>query len=100
MSKNTFSACDGERSGLSCHTLAKRQNGVFCLCTANFISDRLLINGSSQPAPGMGLTGLEPVTLRLSSACSNQLSYRPDYAKASSGKPDFSGRPTFVGARP
>ena len=28
--------------------------------------------------PGMvGLTGLEPVTPRLSSACSNQLSYRP-----------------------
>ena len=28
--------------------------------------------------PGVvGLTGLEPVTLRLSSACSNQLSYRP-----------------------
>ncbi len=26
----------------------------------------------------LGLTGLEPVTLRLSSACSNQLSYRPD----------------------
>ena len=26
---------------------------------------------------GVGLTGLEPVTLRLSSACSNQLSYRP-----------------------
>ena len=26
---------------------------------------------------GMGLTGFEPVTLRLSSACSNQLSYRP-----------------------
>ena len=25
----------------------------------------------------MGLTGFEPVTLRLSSACSNQLSYRP-----------------------
>ena len=25
----------------------------------------------------MGLTGLEPVTLRLSSACSNQLSYTP-----------------------
>lgn len=25
----------------------------------------------------VGLTGLEPVTLRLSSACSNQLSYRP-----------------------
>jgi hypothetical protein len=28
----------------------------------------------------MGLTGLEPVTLRLSSACSNQLSYRPGIA--------------------
>src|SRR6266511_3041810 len=28
----------------------------------------------------MGLTGLEPVTLRLSSACSNQLSYRPRFA--------------------
>ncbi len=27
--------------------------------------------------PLVGLTGLEPVTLRLSSACSNQLSYRP-----------------------
>ena len=26
----------------------------------------------------VGLTGLEPVTLRLSSACSNQLSYRPN----------------------
>ena len=26
----------------------------------------------------VGLTGLEPVTLRLSSACSNQLSYRPE----------------------
>src|SRR6266545_6343187 len=28
----------------------------------------------------MGLTGLEPVTMRLSSACSNQLSYRPRFA--------------------
>ena len=25
----------------------------------------------------MGVTGVEPVTLRLSSACSNQLSYTP-----------------------
>ena len=25
----------------------------------------------------VGVTGFEPVTLRLSSACSNQLSYRP-----------------------
>ena len=28
----------------------------------------------------VGLTGFEPVTLRLSSACSNQLSYRPTSA--------------------
>ena len=27
---------------------------------------------------GVGLIGLEPMTLRLSSACSNQLSYRPE----------------------
>ena len=27
----------------------------------------------------VGLTGFEPVTLRLSSACSNQLSYRPPF---------------------
>ena len=27
--------------------------------------------------PNVGVTGLEPVTLRLSSACSNQLSYTP-----------------------
>ena len=27
----------------------------------------------------VGLTGFEPVTLRLSSACSNQLSYRPNH---------------------
>ncbi len=32
----------------------------------------------------MGLTGLEPVTLRLSSACSNQLSYRPGIAEVNS----------------
>jgi hypothetical protein len=27
----------------------------------------------------VGVTGLEPVTLRLSSACSNQLSYTPHF---------------------
>ena len=35
----------------------------------------------------VGLTRFELVTPRLSSVCSNQLSYRPDSAKASSGKP-------------
>ena len=51
MSKNTFSVGDGERSGLSCHTLAKRQNGVFCLGIAILLSDRLLINGSPYWVP-------------------------------------------------
>ena len=31
----------------------------------------------------VGLTGLEPVTPRLSSACSNQLSYKPDHLSLS-----------------
>jgi hypothetical protein len=42
-----------------------------------------LPRASIEPAKSLekvGLTGLEPVTLRLSSACSNQLSYRPGYA--------------------
>ena len=36
-------------------------------------------DGSTEPKSDrvVGLTGFEPVTLRLSSACSNQLSYRP-----------------------
>ncbi len=29
----------------------------------------------------VGVTGFEPVTLRLSSACSNQLSYTPDQTR-------------------
>ena len=35
----------------------------------------------------VGAGGFEPPTLRLSSACSNQLSYAPAFAKASAGKP-------------
>ena len=31
----------------------------------------------------VGVTGFEPVTLRLSSACSNQLSYTPDWSLGS-----------------
>ena len=33
---------------------------------------------NSKRANVVGLIGLEPMTLRLSSACSNQLSYRPE----------------------
>ena len=36
--------------------------------------------GKAETCGKVGLTGLEPVTLRLSSACSNQLSYRPGIA--------------------
>ena len=35
------------------------------------------IENANRNSKRVGLTGLEPVTLRLSSACSNQLSYRP-----------------------
>ena len=34
----------------------------------------------------VGVTGVEPVTLRLSSACSNQLSYTPAYALCASAR--------------
>ena len=34
----------------------------------------------------VGVTGFEPVTLRLSSACSNQLSYTPAYALRASAR--------------
>ena len=37
----------------------------------------LRVSVKSRAHGKVGLTGLEPVTLRLSSACSNQLSYRP-----------------------
>ena len=38
--------------------------------------------GIFTPGDMVGLTGLEPVTPRLSSVCSNQLSYRPFYGLA------------------
>jgi hypothetical protein len=40
--------------------------------------DLPLQTGNLSAAKMVGLTGFEPVTLRLSSACSNQLSYRPN----------------------
>ncbi len=44
--------------------------------------------GGATPARGVvGVTGLEPVTLRLSSACSNQLSYTPGRAAAAISDP-------------
>ena len=48
-----------------------------------FNPERSATGKSSKPPPAspgwlVGVTGLEPVTLRLSSACSNQLSYTPN----------------------
>ena len=81
MSKNTFPRLSGKGSGLSYNTLAKRQNGEVLL---SYIAIKvwhqahgLMELGRLSAGRNMGLTGLEPVTLRLSSACSNQLSYRP-----------------------
>ena len=43
------------------------------------LSDESLQKYLAACTPKMvGVTGLEPVTLRLSSACSNQLSYTPE----------------------
>jgi hypothetical protein len=69
-----------DRSSYTDSSINQTQNGVSCFITKQR-------SFRSQPADpfswplmrfgNMGLTGLEPVTLRLSSACSNQLSYRP-----------------------
>ena len=81
MSKNIFPR--GRKwSGLRFSALAKRQNGGVLPLDRKFLAGNLAASGlppklSGQPEQRMGLTGLEPVTLRLSSACSNQLSYRP-----------------------
>jgi hypothetical protein len=68
--------------GLSFQALTKHQNGVFCFHIATMLLSGFCASCQTQhrslgPGKGLGLTGLEPVTLRLSSACSNQLSYRP-----------------------
>ena len=39
----------------------------------------------------VGVTGFEPVTLRLSSACSNQLSYTPDLNEPNARNPSSGG---------
>ena len=69
--QRTLSAPGGKGVWSEHNTLAKHQNGEVLLIYIANNSGRLTAE------PSMGLTGLEPVTLRLSSACSNQLSYRP-----------------------
>jgi hypothetical protein len=71
MSKNTFPRGGGK--GVWSELLDSRQTSKWYVLLRN------ARNGKAKPhSLGLvGLTGLEPVTLRLSSACSNQLSYRP-----------------------
>ena len=82
MSKNTFPPIARKGVWPSFQALTKHQNGVFCFHIATVLLAGSCASGQTQrrslePGQGLGLTGLEPVTLRLSSACSNQLSYRP-----------------------
>ena len=75
MSKNTFPHW---RKGSLVRVFRLWPNlKMVCFPGHRAISPRVL------PGFSMGLTGLEPVTLRLSSACSNQLSYRPNDAPIS-----------------
>ena len=77
MSKNRpqVKARDGKSIQLEFLPAKQTQNGHFCFLRAalGFLRGR----GRVLFRRVVGLTGLEPVTLRLSSACSNQLSYRP-----------------------
>jgi hypothetical protein len=65
-----------------------RENSLRRGCRSQAREARAMLNPNrkSQIENEMGLTGLEPVTLRLSSACSNQLSYRPAAARSAQGK--------------
>src|ERR1700756_3435455 len=71
MSKNTFPHL---RKGVWFEFSGPRQTSKWCVLplhrAVRYTQPRL-------SRTHLGLTGLEPVTLRLSSACSNQLSYRP-----------------------
>ena len=63
---------------------------------------RLSNPGSSKirfPQQMVGLTGLEPVTPRLSSACSNQLSYKPTLTSLHPGGAEETRTPDIVLAK-
>ena len=80
MSKNQQRPHVGPAVGLiaGISSATQTQNGRFLL---SFLPPRMGPMGIMRIMglifPMVGVTGLEPVTLRLSSACSNQLSYRP-----------------------
>ena len=80
MSKNQQRPHVGPAVGLiaGISSATQTQNGRFLL---SFLPPRMGPMGIMRIMglifPMVGVTGLEPVTLRLSSACSNQLSYTP-----------------------
>jgi hypothetical protein len=104
--KSTIYSC--QRTG-SCRSPA---NPFYKACRRGSNQNRFALNQTPAPVPRprfaianwqlpisnlpaakmVGLTGFEPVTLRLSSACSNQLSYRPipiaDWGWRISGLPE------------
>ena len=81
MSKNQRDLELGPRGfgfGVSSSTQIKNGRLASIFRLANEFADlRALSCASPLSAPVVGVTGFEPVTLRLSSACSNQLSYTP-----------------------
>ena len=65
MSKNQHRVIAGGNPASGISSFPRIQNGRCCFLF-----------------PMVGVTGFEPVTLRLSSACSNQLSYTPEPDRA------------------
>ena len=89
LSKNIRPALTGQKLFRREHWRASRRSHsqpMFQSAIAKATADNLpsLLRGERRL---VGAIGFEPMTLRLSSACSNQLSYAPASAKASAGKP-------------
>ncbi len=70
-----------------------------CRASAKFRSDQADSSASSCRWKVVGVTGFEPVTLRLSSACSNQLSYTPGQAGGARGLEKVVRNPELVELR-
>ena len=68
------------------NTVCNCQRTARCWRSAKLSADSLRLSdglfGLSAPVKLVGAIGFEPMTLRLSSACSNQLSYAPNRARA------------------
>jgi hypothetical protein len=82
---SSFPMCSCQRTAPSCHRLKVSSPEKPLARQINCFSVVWLYSAHSNiPHSDMvGVTGFEPVTLRLSSACSNQLSYTPDFLEVS-----------------